>query len=297
MAGRLSRYRTWLGPFIRLGRIGREAVRAYFSENIARLGAALAFYTTVAVAPLLMLTIMGAEIFFREKAARAQVLSEIRQLAGTDATRALQGVAMPVASHMTASAAWVSGAIFLLGGFGVFTHLQGALNDIWHLPKRTGERWTVKLRRRLFSFGTVVATGFIMLVSLIVSAALTWFGEHARHWGSWPGGFWEAANFIFSFGLITFLFAMMFKLLPDLPVRWRDVWIGAAITALLFDVGKTVLGFYLARTRIISSYGAASSIVALLLWCYYAGQILLFGAEFTRMHSSTKGGRTQPPAG
>ena len=136
-----------------------------------------------------------------------------------------------------------------------------------------------------------------MLVSLIVSAILTWLSGHAGRWTNWPPFIWESLNFFFSFALITFLFAMMFKLLPDVPVRWKNVWIGAALTALLFDGGKTLLGFYLAHTRIASSYGTASSIIALLLWCYYAGQIFLIGAEFTRVHSVTRGGRQPLPAG
>jgi len=285
------------GLLRRLGVIGRETVRAYFTDNISRLGAALAFYTTVAVAPMLMLAILGAGIFFHENAARQRVLGEIHQLAGADATRALQAVEPPLGRHTAAAAAWFSAAVFAFGGFGVFTHLQSALNDIWHAPKHPDEPWAVMIKRRLFSFGTVVGTSFIMLVSLILSAALTWLGEHATRWADWPPVFWQGLNFVFSFGVITFLFAMMFKLLPDVPVRWRDVWVGAALTALLFDAGKTGLALYLAHTRIISSYGAASSIVALLLWCYYAGQIFLIGAEFTRIQAETRGGRIAPGSG
>lgn len=279
------------GPFARFGLMAKETIRAYFSDNISRLGAALAFYTTVAVAPLLMLAIMAAGIFFRQDSARRHVLNEIQQLAGADATRALQMVEPPMGRQTAAVTAWVSVAVFAFGGFGVFTYLQDALNDIWHAPKHPDGPWTVTLKRRLFSFSTVVGTSFIMLVSLVVSAALTWLGGHATRWADWPPAFWEGVNFIFSFGVITFLFAMMFKLLPNVPVQWHNVWVGAAITALLFDAGKTGLGLYLSHTRVISSYGAASSIMALLLWCYYAGQIFLIGAEFTRVHAETHGGR------
>lgn len=289
-----SFFHRWPGSLVRLGVMAKQTVRAYFADNISRMGAALAFYTTVAVAPLLMLAIMAAGIFFRQDAARQHVLSEIQQLAGADATRALQMVEPPMGKKTAATTAWISVAIFAFGGFGVFTYLQDALNDIWHAPKHPDEPWLVTLKRRLFSFGTVVGTSFIMLVSLILSTALTWLGQHATRWADWPPAFWEGVNFVFSFGVVTFLFAMMFKLLPDVPVRWHNVWVGAAITALLFDAGKTGLGLYLAHTRIISSYGAASSIVALLLWCYYAGQIFLIGAEFTRVHAETRGGRKAP---
>jgi membrane protein len=137
----------------------------------------------------------------------------------------------------------------------------------------------------------VIATGFIMLVSLTVSAFLTWLGENASHWIEWPPYVWETLNFILTFGVIACLFAIIFKLLPDVIVRWRDVWTGAAVTALLFVLGKTVLGMYLARSNVTSAYGAAGSAIALLLWCYYAAQILFLGAEFTRVHAWTAGGR------
>jgi membrane protein len=151
------------------------------------------------------------------------------------------------------------------------------------------------VKRRLFSFGTVIATGFVLLVSLTMSAIFTWLSENAHNWVKWSTGVWETLNFIVSFAVITYLFAIIFKMLPDVRIRWRDVWTGAAVTALLFVAGKTVLGIYLAHSNVTSAYGAAGSLVALLLWCYYAGQILFIGAEFTRVHRETKGGRVPMP--
>lgn len=275
------------------------AIKSYFGDKVPRLGAALAFYTTIAVAPLLMLAITVAKIFFQDETARQRIIGEIEQLIGPNASRAVASV-QPAApgDDVTSLATWAGLATLLIGGLAVFHHLQDALNTIWRAPAHTGENWREILKRRVFSFGMVIATGFIMLVSLTLSAVLTWVAENARTWTSWPAGLWETVNFIFSLAVITYLFAIIFKLLPDVRVRWRNVWTGAAVTALLFVVGKTALGLYLARSSVTSAYGAAGSLIALLLWCYYAAQILFFGAEFTRVHAESDGGRhALPPRG
>ncbi len=281
---------------LRIGALFWDALKAYLNDKVPRLGAALAFYTTIAVAPLLMLAVAVAKIFFQDENARQRIIGEIDLLVGGDASRAIASVQPAVpGDDATSLATWVGIATLLVGGLAVFAHLQDALNTIWRAPVHTGETWRQMLRRRVFSFGTVIATGFVMLVSLTLSAALTWFGENARAWAEWPTGVWETFNFLLSFGVITYLFAIMFKLLPDVYVRWRDVWTGAAVTALLFVAGKTGLAFYLARSSVTSAYGAAGSLIALLLWCYYAAQILFFGAEFTRVHAVTRGGRIPLP--
>lgn len=280
----------------RIGALFWDALKAYLNDKVPRLGAALAFYTTIAVAPLLMLAIAVAKIFFQDESARQRIIGEINLLVGGDASRAIASVQPAVpGDDATSLATWVGIGTLLVGGLAVFAHLQDALNTIWRAPVHTGETWRQMLKRRVFSFGTVLATGFVMLVSLTLSAALTWFGENARAWVEWPTGVWETFNFFLSFGVITYLFAIMFKLLPDVYVRWRDVWTGAAVTALLFVAGKTGLAFYLARSSVTTAYGAAGSLIALLLWCYYAAQILFFGAEFTRVHAVTRGGRIPLP--
>lgn len=269
-----------------------ETIKAYYFDKVPQLGAALAFYTTVAVAPLLVLAVAVAEIVFKEEQARRRILGEIENLVGSDASRALAQVEPPNYGSDTATfATIVSLATLMVGAVFVFVHLQDALNTIWRAPAYTGEGWLATVKRRLFSLGAVLATGFIMLVSLTLSAALTWLGENASSLAELPTGVWQTLNFAFSFGVITFLFAIIFKLLPDVDVRWRDVGTGAAVTALLFVLGKTVLGLYLARSSVTSAYGAAGSAIALLLWCYYAAQILFLGAEFTRIHARTTGGR------
>ena len=290
-----NRRRPQPGPLHRLGLVAWATAKVCVSDKIGRLGAALAFYTTVAVAPLLMLAVAVAQFVFKDDSARQRILGEIQQLVGTSASQALSNVKAPTGGHSATLAAWVGGATLILGGCGVFVHLQDALNSLWRAPAHTNETWPAMIKRRIFSFGTVVATGFVMLVSLTLSAAMTWLGENASHWAGLPTGTWEFANFALSLVVITVLFAVVFKLLPDISIRWRDVWTGAAVTASLFVAGKTVLGIYLARSSVTSAFGAAGSIIALLLWCYYAGQILFVGAEFTRVHAGTRGGRIPLP--
>jgi membrane protein len=280
----------------RLAAISWATVIAYFDDKVPRLGAALAFYTTIAVAPLLMLAVALAQVIFKEDVARQRIMGEISLLIGSDASRALATVQPPAHTENSATiATWVGIITLIFGGLGVFAHLQDSLNTIWRSPQRTSEPWPAMVKRRLFSFGTVIATGFVLLVSLTMSAIFTWLSENAHNWVKWSTGVWETLNFIISFAVITYLFAIIFKMLPDVRIRWRDVWTGAAVTALLFVAGKTVLGIYLAHSNVTSAYGAAGSLVALLLWCYYAGQILFIGAEFTRVHRETKGGRVPMP--
>lgn len=295
----MSRARPAPPPPARRGLLRRlrfmawETIKAYFADNVPQLGAALAFYTTTAVAPLLVLAVAVAQVFFKDGNARRRIIGEIEQLVGPDMGRAVASVQPPAHEQDTVTIATVVGlATLVIGALAVFTHLQDALNAIWRAPAHTNETWLAMVERRVFSLATVVATGFIMLVSLTVSAALTWVGENASHWATLPTGVWETVNSLLSIAVITYLFAIIFKLLPDVQVRWRDVWTGAVVTALLFVAGKSVLAWYLARSNVTSAYGAAGSLIALLLWCYYAAQIVFLGAEFTRIHARSHGGRT-----
>jgi membrane protein len=278
--------------YTRFPRLLWRALRAFFSDDVSRLGAALAFYTTVAVAPLLVLTLVVAGFFFGgEDAARERVLGEIENLAGRQAGAAISAVQSPADTTAGRAAAVVGTITLLFGAFGVFYHLQGALNAIWHVPPPKEINWWRTVLKRLFSMAMVLATGFLLLVSLIASAFLSWLSETAFERLELPPLFLQAVNLILSLGMITVLLAVIFRLLPDTRVSWRHVWLGAALTAGLFTVGKTVLGFYLARADVGSAYGAASSIIVLLLWCYYAAQIIFFGAEFTRITHLSDGGR------
>lgn len=268
-----------------------HTLRAFFSDNVTRLGAALAFYTTIAVAPLLLLAIAVAGTIFDQSEARQRVLHEINQLAGSQVREVVASVQPAAASHQGRLATVISSATLLFGAFGVFYHLQDALNAIWHVaPKPHATLWET-LRHRLFSLATVVATGFLLLVSLIASAALSWLGAHTVRLFGGPAFVLQLTNFVLSLALVTALFALIFRLLPDVSIRWRQVWAGALLTAVLFTVGKAVLGLYLSRASVTSGYGAAGSLIVLLLWSYYAAQIVFLGAEFTRVTTLTAGGR------
>jgi len=284
-----------VGILRRSGRILTRTAHAFFADNITGLGAALAFYTTVAIAPLLVLAIAIAGTVFSEGEARDQVIGEIARLAGTQASAAVAAVQPPAATASGTFATLLGAAMLIFGSLGVFTNLQYALNAIWRVPPKAVDSWWHFLRLRLFSLATVMVTGFLLLVSLIASAMLSWLGSQtAQRLGLTVLGL-QTVNNVISFGIVTSLFAMVFRLLPETRVRMRHVWLGSAVTALLFTVGKTVLGFYLARTRLTSAYGAAGSLLVLLLWCYYAAQIVFLGAEFTRVTALSNGGRDFRP--
>jgi membrane protein len=269
--------------------------KAFFDDNITRLGAALAFYTTVAVAPLLVLAIAVAGFFFDEQSAREKVLGEIQTLAGPQAGEAIATVQSPAQSQTGRTTTVVGALTLLFGAFGVFHHLQEALNSIWRVKPPATVGWRGFLKRRVFSMATVIMTGFLLLVSLVASAMLSWLSGQALARYELPTLVLQIVNNLLSFGMITFLFALIFKLLPDTPIRWRNVWLGAAVTALLFTAGKILLARYLGRAEVASGYGAARSLIVLLLWCYYAAQIVFLGAEFTRVSTLSNGGRDFSP--
>lgn len=278
----------------RIGRILAQTGKAFFADNITRLGAALAFYTTVAVAPLLVLAVAVAGFFFEETDAREKVIGEIASLAGAHAGKAIesvQAVENPADSTAGRTTTAMGVLTLMFGAFGVFHHLQEALNSIWRVKPPQTKGWWSFIRPRLFSFATVVGTGFLLLVSLVASAMLSWMSAQAFARFELPTLALQTVNNLLSFAMLTFLFAMVFKLLPDTLIRWRDVVLGAVVTALLFTIGKSLLGLYLGRASVTSGYGAARSLIVLLLWCYYAAQIVFLGAEFTRVTALSKGGR------
>ena len=284
-----------VGIFQRSGRILAKTIHAFASDNIIRLGAALAFYTTVAVAPLLVVAIAMAGTVFGASEARQQVIGEIERLAGSQASVAIATIQSPVAGTSGVLATLFGIGTIIFGTLGVFNQLQDALNAIWRVPPRAAPSFGHFLKGRLFSLATVIVTGFLLLVSLVASAMLSWVGMQTAHRLELPVAGLELMNNGISLGVVTVLFALVFRLLPDTPVKMKHVWIGAAVTALLFTLGKTVLGFYLGRASLTSAYGAAGSLLVLLLWCYYAAQIVFFGAEFTRVTALSNGGRDFTP--
>jgi membrane protein len=268
--------------------------QAFLDDNVTRLGAALAFYTTIAVAPLMVLSVAVAGFFLDENIARATVVGEIRNVIGEPAALAVASIESPGDRPAGIAATTLGACTLVFGAFGVFRHMQDALNSIWRASPPKLPFWGM-VKYRLSSLAVVLVTGFLLLVSLILSATLNFVAAQAFGHIGLSAVYLELTNTFLSFLAVTVLFALVFKLLPDTRVPWRHVWLGAVVTAGLFTLGKSALAFYLARASVTSAYGAASSIIALLLWCYYAAQIVFLGAEFTRVTTLSNGGRDFTP--
>ena len=242
------------------------------------MGAALAFYTIFAIAPLFVIVLWIAGIWFGQEAARRELFSQVSGLVGTDGGKAIQSLLS--AAQKPRNGAWatvIALTTLCAGATSVFVRLQTSLNSVWHVRPVPGRGMRNFIRNRLLSFAFVAGVGFLLLVSLILSAALSGLGKFS--FGSPPAQerLWQGINFTVSFGVITLLFAVLFKVLPDAKIAWSDVWIGATVTALLFT--------------------AAGSLVVVLLWVYYSAQILLFGAQFTQIYSNRYGSHLQPAPG
>jgi membrane protein len=268
--------------------IVKEAGSESLVDRVPRLGAALAFYTTFALAPLLVIVVAIAGLVFGREAAEGRMLGEMRALVGNEGGDALQ--AMVAAAGQPGAgvlASLIGGLVLLFGAVGLFGELQDALNTIWEVEPKPGRGLWVIVRSRFLSFSLVLGSAFLLLVSLVVSAAMAAMsGLFDRAQSSLIP---YTIQWIVSFGVITGLFAMIYRLLPDAEIAWRDVWFGAAVTSVLFTMGKWLIGLYLGQTATTSVYGAAASFVVLLLWNYYAAQIFLFGAELTKAHAIRHG--------
>ena len=251
-----------------------------------RLGASLAFYTLLSLAPLLLLLTALLALVFHKEAAQNGLIEQARQVMGqrgADTVKSLLQTAQKPSSGAFASI--VAFATLLFGASGVFTELRDALNIIWDAHAANESGWRGLIKQRLFSFGMVLSVGFLLLVSLILSAALAFLGKFFGGLVPIPPVLLEIINFAFSFAVITILFALMFKFVPAVHISWRDVRVGAIGTAVLFTIGKLLLGLYLGKAGVGSAYGAAGSFVALIIWVYYSAQIFFFGAEFTRVYA------------
>lgn len=276
-------------------------VKATFSswldDYAPSMGAALAYYTMFSIAPLLLIVISTAGLIFGEEAVRGEIFGQLRGLMGDEGARAVQSLLESVSSPEEGKAGTIIGTVLLLiGATTVLSELQDAFDRIWHVPPKDKEGgvWGV-LRSRLLSFGMILGIGFLMMVSLVFSAALAALGK-------WWGPFFSdleiivgAINFVFSFALATTVFAMLYKFMPRVTIHWRDVWAGAAVTALLFTIGKSLIGLYIGKSAVSSGFGAAGSLVVVLVWVYYSAQIFLLGAEFTKVYSQAHGSRKKQP--
>jgi membrane protein len=259
-------------------------------DKVPRMGAALAYYTIFSLAPLLVIAIAIAGFVFGREAVEGRITYEIQGLIGSESARAVQTMIQSAHKPAHGVIATIFGVVILLiGASGVFTEMQDALSTIWKVDttSKTGV-WNV-LKYRFLSFGMVLGIGFLLLVSLLLSAALTAVATYASSFLPIPPVAIHAIDFLFSVLFIAALMALIFKLLPDVKIAWGDVWVGAALTSLLFTAGKFLIGFYIGKSVTMSAYGAAGSVVIILAWIYYSAQLLYFGAEFTQVYSKKCG--------
>jgi membrane protein len=271
----------------------KDTFEAWNNDHAQRLGAALSYFTVFSIGPLLVIVVAIAGFVFGQEAARQQVLAQIQSLLGTQGAQFIE-TAMANSNRPSTNIMFsiVGVATLLLGALGVFGQLQDALNAIWGVtPKPVGgfKGLLEMLQSRLLSFTMVVGTGFLLLVSLIISAAISAFVRYFGGMLPFSGTVLQGINFFVSLFVITVVFAFIFKYLPDAQIRWRSVWIGALLTALLFDIGRFVLGYYLGNSQLGGAYGAAGSLLIVLVWIYYSAQILFFGAEFTKVYATRYG--------
>jgi membrane protein len=271
-----------------------EAGKAWVDDYAPSMGAAISYYTVFSLAPLLVIVIAIAGALFGQEAVQGLIVQELGGLIGTDGAELVQSlVASASDTERGLAAGGISAVLLLVGATTVFAELQSALDRIWHVPeaKKPSGVWAI-LRARLLSFGLILGVAFLLMVSLAVSAALSALG-------SWVGGLmpgWETVlhliDLAVSLTVFTLLFAMIYKLLPSTPIAWRDVGVGAFVTALLFAVGKLLIGLYLGKSGVTESFAAAGSLVVLLAWVYYAAQVFLLGAEFTRVYAQERAGHS-----
>ncbi len=272
----------------------KTSVTAWLDDFAPSMGAAISYYTLFSLAPMLIISIAVAGFFFGADAARGEIFGQLRGLLGEEGAAAIQGLLKSANEPAEGVIATLIGLVMLVvGATTVFAELQSDLDRIWRSPAvKIGGVWFL-IRTRLLSFGMVLGMGFLILVSLIMSAMVAALG---KWWGGYFGG-WETllqvVNFVVSFALITVSFAAIYKFMPRVQIAWRDVWIGAFVTALLFSIGKFLIGLYIGKSGVASSFGAAGSFVVVMLWVYFSAQIFLLGAEFTWVYAHQHGSRAK----
>jgi membrane protein len=274
----------------------KQAFDEWSEDRVPRLAAALSYYTTFSLAPLLILVIGIAGVVFGTDAVQGSLDNQLRGLLGDDGAKAIQEIVQN--ANKNSGSGFVASALslgaLLLGATGVFGELQDSLNTIWEVKPKAGRGIRGLVRDRILSFGMVLAIAFLLIVSLVVSAVLSGIGTFMG--GLMPGSelLGHALDIVVSIAILTLLFATIFKWLPDVILSWRDVWIGAAATSVLFTIGKLLIGLYLGRGSVTSVYGAAGSLVVVLVWVYYSAQILFFGAELTQVYANQYGSHVLP---
>ncbi len=273
----------------------KRAFSGWIEDKAQRMSAALAYYSLFSIAPLLVITVGLVGAVYGEKAASGQLYEELKGAMGSESAEAIQSMVRSASKPNQGALATAIGFIILmLGASGVFNELRDALNTIWGVKSKPTVGIVGMLHGKLLNFGMVLGIGFLLLVSLMISTAIAGLNQRLESVLPLPAWIWATVAFIISLGLVTTLFALIYKVLPDVQIRWRHVWFGAFITAVLFEIGKTGLSWYLGREGIASTFGAAGSIVLLLLWVYYTSCILFFGAEFTQVYAEADDCVTEP---
>ncbi|MBK1881240.1 YihY/virulence factor BrkB family protein [Luteolibacter pohnpeiensis] len=276
----------------------KSAASEWMSDKSMRLSAALAYYSVFSLAPLLIVAISIAGAIFGEDAARGAVRDQLTGAIGDDAATAVQEMISGAhKSGNNAIMAVVGVLVLLVSASGVFAQLKDAMNTVWQIEVKPGRGILAIAKDRILSLTMVLVIGFLLLISLLLSAAVAATTDYLAAILPIPGFLWLLVSFLISISVITLLFAMIFKILPDATVKWEDVWIGAFLTACLFSIGKLLLALYLGRQEAASTYGAAGALILILSWVYYSSNILLFGAEFTQVYARSKGRRIEPKPG
>lgn len=274
----------------------RDAVKDFMADRAPRLGASVAFYTIFSLSPLLVIVLAIANFAISDNAAaKNEIISQVTSLIGEKGGEiAAEVINQPEKEKRSIVATLLAAFTLILGSTGVFMELQAALNTIWEVKQEPGAGVWGFIKHRLLSFAMVLTIGFLLVVSLVITAGISAFGKFMGGWMPQLEAFTQILNFVASFGIITLLFAFIFKYMPDVRMPWRDVWIGAAFTSLLFSLGKLGLGLYLGKSTTASAFGAAGSLVIVLMWVYYSSQILFFGAELTQVYAKQRGSKIVP---
>lgn len=270
----------------------KDTFSEWSEDKAPQLAAALAYYTMFSLGPLLLIVIAVAGLVFGREAIQGEIVEQVGGLIGKGSAKEIQTM---IKSAQTTASGGIIGTIvgillLIFGATGVFTQLQDALNTVWDVPPKqqdSGIMGTIK--DRFLSFAMILGIGFLLLVSLVLSAGLAAFNRYLNNLVPGFTYVWLIVNFVVSFGIVTLLFAAMYKVLPDIEVAWSDVWLGAVVTALLFTIGKFLIGLYIGQSGVASAYGAAGSLVVILVWVYYSALILFLGAEFTQVYADKYG--------
>ncbi|HEY9363008.1 MAG TPA: YihY/virulence factor BrkB family protein [Chitinophagaceae bacterium] len=282
--------------FKKIFKIFKGSFKGFLDDNAMKLSASLAYYTIFSLGPLLIIIMTVVSFFFGREAVQGKVYGQIKGLVGSDAALQIQQIIKNIeSSDQHSFGAMLGISMLIIGATVIFTEIQDSINFIWSVKAKPKKGWLKYLRNRLLSFSLIVSLGFLLLVSLLVSSLLDLLSERLKIiFADYTVFIFYVVNMIIVFFVITGLFAVIFKVLPDAKIRWKDALVGAGFTALLFIIGKFLIGFYLGNSQLGATYGAAASIMILFVWVYYSAIILYFGAEFTKAYAMESGDGIQP---